>query len=165
MISKTMLASLLALIVAVTGTGADRSDVADAAMKSDNAALRALLRKHADVNTPQADGATALHWAVYHDDLEAANLLIRAGSNVKAVNREGATVLSLACINGNAAIIEALLKAGADANERLANGETALMMAARTGKVDALNVLIAHRRGGERERVAARHHSVDVGRC
>ena len=35
------------------------------------------------------DGATALHWAVYRDDLELADLLIRAGANVKAANREG----------------------------------------------------------------------------
>ena len=107
-------------------------------MKGDKAAARTLLQRGMNVNAPQPDGATALHWAVYQDDLETADLLIRAGANVRAMNREGASVLSLACINGNADMIERLLKAGADPNERLANGETPLMLAARTGKVDAM---------------------------
>ena len=45
-----------------------QSDVADAAMRGDTAAVRALLAQKADVNAPQADGATALHWAVYRGD-------------------------------------------------------------------------------------------------
>ena len=57
------------------------SPVADAAMKSDHAAVRALLQKKADVNAPQIDGATALQWAAYHDDLELADILIAAGAN------------------------------------------------------------------------------------
>jgi ankyrin repeat protein len=71
-------------------------------MKGDGTTVRTLLRQKADVNAPQADGATAIHWAVYHDDLELAGLLIGAGANVKAANREGATPLSLGCVNGNA---------------------------------------------------------------
>src|SRR5437867_10240797 len=47
-----------------------RSDVADAVMKGDKAALRTLLQQKADVNAPQADGATALHWAVFRGDLD-----------------------------------------------------------------------------------------------
>ena len=33
--------------------------------------------KHADVNAPQGDGATALHWAVFRSDKEMVNLLLR----------------------------------------------------------------------------------------
>ena len=68
-------------------------DVADAAMKGDRAGLRTLVQQKADVNAPQVDGATALHWAVYRDDLEMADLLIRSGAGVNAVNREGVTPL------------------------------------------------------------------------
>ena len=91
------------LLLSMASLGAAGSDVADAVMRGDTAAVRALLAQKADVNAPQADGATALHWAVYREDLATADLLIRAGANVKAANREGATPLSLACINGNAA--------------------------------------------------------------
>jgi ankyrin repeat protein len=132
------------LLLSVKGLAADRSLIADAAMKADKAAVRTLLRQHADVNASQTDGATALHWAVYQDDLETVELLLHAGANPKAINREGASVLSLACINGNAAVIEKLLQVGANANERLPNGETPLMIASRTGKMDAIRVLLAH---------------------
>jgi uncharacterized protein len=121
------------------------SEVADAVMNKNKAALRVLLEKKADVNAPQADGATALHWAVQWDDSETADLLIGAGANVKAANRDGATPLFLACENGDAPMIEKLLKAGEDANAVvLTHGETALMMAARSGKVDAVKVLLDH---------------------
>jgi len=121
------------------------SDLANAVEKGDKDAVRSLLLKKADVNAPQVDGTTALHWAVRSDDLATADLLIRAGANVSAANRDGATPLLLASINGSAAMIEKLLKAGADANAPLTpDGDTALMMAARTGKIDAVKVLLDH---------------------
>jgi ankyrin repeat protein len=125
--------------------GAAASDVADAAMKGSKDAVRALLERKASVNAAQADGTTALHWAVRSDDLDMADALIRAGANVSAANRDGATPLLLASENGNAAMLEKLLQAGADANARLTKyGDTALMMAARTGKADAIETLIRH---------------------
>ena len=132
------------LMLSMASLSASGSDVADAAMAGDTAAVRKLLAQHADVNAVQADGATALHWAVYREDLDTANLLIRAGGNVKAANREGVTPLALACINGNAPLIETLLNAGADVDGRLLNGETALMMASRTGNVAAMKALLDH---------------------
>jgi ankyrin repeat protein len=125
--------------------GAAASDVADAAMKGNRDAVRALLQKKTDVNAPQSDGTTALHWAVRADDLETADMLIRAGANASAANRDGATPMLLASVNGNAAMIESLIKAGADPNAALTKyGDTALMMAARTGKTDAIKMLLDH---------------------
>src|SRR5712672_2509226 len=115
----------------------------DAVKNTDKASARALVEQHVDVNAPETDGTTALHWAARWDDLETAELLIRNGANVKAANRYSVTPLSLACVNGNAAMIALLLKAGADPNTALPEGETALMTAARTGKLDAVKLLIA----------------------
>ena len=121
------------------------SRLADAAMAPNPEAVRSLLKQKVDVNAPQPDGTTALHWAVREDDLETADLLIRAGANVKAANRFGATPLSLAATNGNAAMIEKLLKAGEDANAVVSeSGDTVLMLAARTGKPDAVAMLLNH---------------------
>jgi ankyrin repeat protein len=135
---------MLALSLASAILAAGKSDVADAAMRGDTAAVRALLGQKADVNAPQGDGATALHWAVYRGDRELANVLIRAGANVKAANREGATPLWLASVNGDESMIAALLEAGGDPNERLPLGRSPLMVAARTGKVGAIKVLLDH---------------------
>ena len=38
-------------------------------MKGDRAALGTLLQQKANVNAPQTDGVTALHWAIYKNDL------------------------------------------------------------------------------------------------
>src|SRR5262245_61312275 len=78
---------LLALFASLLGAvpiaqAAGRSEVADAVMKGDRATLRALIQQKADLNAAQVDGATALHWAVYRDDLESADLLIAAGAKV-----------------------------------------------------------------------------------
>ena len=89
------------------------------------------------------DGATAIHWAVYNDDLETADLLIRAGANVKIANRDGITPLAMACLYGNAPMIDRLLKAGADAKAKGPNGETTLMLAARNGTADGIKLLLA----------------------
>jgi uncharacterized protein len=134
---------LLSLPLALLAAPAP-SDVADAVMHGDRVAVRKLVDQHADVNAPQADGATALHWAVFRSDKDLLDVLLKAGANPKAANRDGSTPLWLASVNGDAPVIAALLNAGADANELLPLGRTPLMAAARTGNVDAIKVLLDH---------------------
>jgi ankyrin repeat protein len=117
--------------------------VADAAERTDRLKVGALLKQRVDVNAPQPDGMTALHWAVYHDDVEMAERLVGAGASVKAANRYGVTPLSLACTNGNGALVELLLKSGADPNRALPGGETPLMTAARTGTLASVHALVS----------------------
>ena len=138
-----MIRLLIPLSLAACLFAASEARVADAAKRMDTAAVRALVNGKADVNAPQVDGTTALHWAVRSDDVQTTDLLIRAGANVKTANRYGVTPMSLACLNGNAAIIQLLLKAGADANTTGPGGETALMICARTGRADAVKALLA----------------------
>ena len=130
-------------LLLASGLFAAQSEVADAAMEGNTAAVRALLGKKAEVNAPQVDGATALHWAVQANNLEMIEMLLGAGAAVSAASKSGATPMQLAAMNGHAAIIERLIRAGADPNAPLSQtGDTALMMAARTGKVDAVKVLL-----------------------
>jgi ankyrin repeat protein len=117
------------------------SDIADAVMRGDTAAVRALLRSKADVNAPQLDGATALHWAVYRGDVEIADLLLQAGAGPNAKNRVGATPLAMAALYGHTALVDRLLKAGADAKARGPNGETMVMYAARNGRPEVIRLL------------------------
>ena len=66
-------------IVPLAAAGADLRLV-DAAKTKDWEAVGVLVHENLDVNTPQADGATALHWAAHWNDLETLELLINAGA-------------------------------------------------------------------------------------
>src|SRR6185369_215454 len=55
---------------AAPGAAAAEASLADAVQRGDIQAVLALLKTHADVNAPQGDGATALHWAAYLDDAD-----------------------------------------------------------------------------------------------
>jgi uncharacterized protein len=119
--------------------------LADAVEHKDNDAVRSLLQQHANVNTPQPDGSTALAWAAHWDDLDTADLLIRAGADPNLANDYGITPLSLACVNRNTAMIEKLLQAGANPNLAQWNGETPLMTCAATGNVEGVKALLDHK--------------------
>jgi ankyrin repeat protein len=142
-VRRVLCLSLLAASLSGSAAMAAGSDVADAAMRGDRAALRALIAKKVDVNAPQADGSTALHWAAYRGDAEATGLLIQAGANVDAPNRIGVTPLWMASLYGYPALVEALVKAGARIDERSPNGETALMLAAKNGNLATITTLLA----------------------
>lgn len=131
------------LILLSTQLIAADSPLADAAMRGDKDTVRSLVKQKVDVNAPQGDGSTALHWAAYRDDLEMAKLLIAAGADMTAKTRLGdITPLFMAAKNGNAAMLGLMLTAKADANAANTNGTTPLMLAAASGKTDAVKVLL-----------------------
>ena len=138
---RKCIGALLVLLSVTVAVRAATSDVADAMMRGDVAAVRALIQKKADVNAPQGDGATALHWAVYRDSVEAVDLLVRAGAKSTA-NRTGMTPLAMAALYGNPQIVDRLLKGGADAKALGPNGETMVMFAARNGNPEVIRLLV-----------------------
>ncbi len=131
----------LALTIFLLATGP--LPLIDAVKNVDREAVRSLLKQGANVNATQADGATALHWASYRDDLESADLLIRNGANVNARNDLGATPLWAACQNGSESMVGRLLTAGANPNAALLLGETPVMVAARSGSPAVVELLAA----------------------
>ena len=82
--SRVVACFALVAVATALVAGAGKSEIADAAQRGDRAAVQKLILQKVDVNAPQVDGATALHWAVYRQDTELADVLIRAGANVKA---------------------------------------------------------------------------------
>ena len=96
-----------------------------------------------DPNEADADGTSALHWAVHRGDLDSVAALLAAGATVDAPNRYGVRPAYLAAENGDAAIMRALLEAHADPRAVFAEGETLLMTAARTGDVATIEALLA----------------------
>ena len=132
----------LLLFAGSVSAGANDGSLIGAVRAQDADAVEALLRAGLDVNAPSADGATALHWAAYHDAVGLADRLLAAGGDVDASNDYGVTPLSLACDNGSAGMVNRLLEAGADADAARSTGETPLMTCARTGNVAAVRALL-----------------------
>ncbi len=117
--------------------------VADAAMKSSSADVRALLKTGADVNAAQADGMTALHWAALNGDLGTIDLLLLAGATREPLTRVGAyTPLHLASQRGHAGAVAKLLAAGAKVQPFTATGVQALHLAAQAGNAEAVKALL-----------------------
>src|SRR6478735_4063182 len=96
--SMALMAGWLVQLSVVVSMAADVRLV-DAVKDGNVEAVRGLLKERVDVNAPQGDGTTPLHWAVQQDDLQTASLLIGAGAHVNVVNDNGVTPLYLACTN------------------------------------------------------------------
>jgi uncharacterized protein len=136
--SKLVVAFVILLALAVN---ANAQTLADRIQSGDRRVALELLAK-ADVNQPQPDGTTALHWAVYRFDRELVQMLLRKGARVNAVNRYGSSPLTEAVRVANIEIVEMLLEAGADPNIANEDGQTSLMLAARTGNVALATLLV-----------------------
>ena len=117
----------------------------DAVKAEDGARVERLVAGGADVNAPQGDGATALHWAAHRDLGEVAALLLRAGADVDAADDHGVTPLALACLNASDAMVALLLDAGAGPNLAATSGVTPLMTAARVGHAGVVRRLLQAR--------------------
>ena len=124
--------------VALAAGAAVDAPVADAAQRNNSDAVIALLDTGGDPNTPQADGATPLHWAVHWEAAGLVERLIRDGADVDAVNDLGVSALAIACRNGSGPMVDLLVDADANAALAEPSGETALMTCARTGTADGV---------------------------
>src|SRR6185503_3896457 len=86
---QRLISLCLACGLSIAGLAAADHRLAQAAKNKDKAAIRLLLKQKLDVNAPEADGATALHWAAHWDDVETLDLLIARGANANAANEYG----------------------------------------------------------------------------
>ena len=149
--NRSLWALLLVAMLSPATAGATRHATARAVADSpllaavrqrDMATARALIAKRVDVNATAGDGATALHWAAYHDDAAMADALIAAGARADAANDLGITPLYLASVNGSMRIVTMLLAKGAPVDASSETGVTPLMEAARSGSVDVARALL-----------------------
>ena len=130
--------------IAAVASRPPASPIADAAMRGDVATVRTLIARRADVNAPQGDGMTALHWAADHGDSAMAAELLRAKANVASRTRIGAyTPLHIAARTGSPAVVRALLAAGSDVKATTTSGATALHFAAAAGNPDVVKALLS----------------------
>jgi ankyrin repeat protein len=117
--------------------------IADAVMHGDAAALRALLQQGADVNAPQGDGMTALHWAAELGDADLAAALLKAGANPAAETRIGRhTPLHVAAKGGYPLVARALVEAKASVSATTSTGAAPLHFAAASGSGETVTILL-----------------------
>ena len=133
--------SIAAAVLANLGTGA-ADTVVEAVRAGDRDAALARIAAGADVNLPEPNGTTAVHWAAYREDADMVARLVAAGADVSTVNDFGSSPMMEAAANGNAAIVRLLLEGGADPESPNPENQTALMAAARTGNVEAAGLLL-----------------------
>jgi ankyrin repeat protein len=120
------------------------SPLADTIKSGDRQSALAMIRAGADVNEPQNDGTTPLHWAVYQVDPELVATLLRSEAGANVSNAFGASPLSQAARVANPDMVAMLLDAGADPDMANSDGQTPLMLAAWTGVVEVAELLINH---------------------
>jgi ankyrin repeat protein len=101
-----------------------------------------LISDGTDVNQRSIDGTTALHWAVYREDIELVEMLLDEGADPDISNDYGATPMTVASVHGNYPIMKALVDAGGDIESPNSEGQTLLMAVARTGNTDTARLLL-----------------------
>lgn len=140
----SIFAFLLAQAAVPAHGAAAEPRLVDAAGQQDWQQVRSLLDAGADVNTPRADGVTALLWAAHWNDIDAVEVLLDAGADPNASDDHGVTPLMRASENASVEVALALLAAGGNPNAAQDSGLTALMIAAGTGNRAVVRALLTH---------------------
>ena len=135
--------------IVVTHVPVSRALTMAAAVRANKAdAVRALLAKGANPNTPNADGSTVLLRAVEKENVAIVQLLLQKGAKVNAVatdgEMKGSSPLVIAALGNSVGLVEVLLQAGADV--KATDGQlqnTALSWACTTGNIAMAKLLLA----------------------
>lgn len=121
-------------------------DIFEAAALGRLERLRECLRNPALINAYSKDGFTALHFACYFGQPEAAKLLLEKGAETDAVAANATQVMPLhsAVSSRNLAAARALLEHGAPVNAHQQGGWAPIHAAAQNGDRDLVDLLLAH---------------------
>lgn len=112
-------------------------------LTTDAQVVRALLEKGADVNLRDAEGMTALMYAIRDPraESEAVEALLSGGAKVDTQDESGRTALTWAAIGGRADVVRALLSKHAALNPKTNTGRTPLALAAINGRIEVVRQL------------------------
>jgi ankyrin repeat protein len=123
-----------------------------AALAGDTEAVKVLVARGAGVNAKDAEGRTALMFAVINMHHETVKALLEGGADVNGRANDGGTALMLAASCGDAEIVRLLLSNGADVSgSYVSTGETAATLAVQkdhTAIVELLKGATALKRKG-----------------
>src|SRR5690242_2325513 len=94
--------SMLLCAVAFGAAATERASLLGATKGGTAAEVRELLESGANPNEADADGTSALHWAVHRGVVDSVQALLAGGAAVDAENRYGIRPAYLAAENGDA---------------------------------------------------------------
>ena len=101
-----------------------------------------------DVEPDEQRDSPALHYAVFHANLDMAKLLLEHDADIHAIgyenNHEMTPPIVLAAWEGGIDMLRLLLENGADPNAHSGNGVTPLSTALRHGEMDRVELLKQH---------------------
>jgi ankyrin repeat protein len=103
--------------------------------------VRALLLAHAEVNSTDSEGQTALLCSVKDNGDEVVSYLLDAKADPNQPDKHGKTPLGYAVSMGKSSVVTLLLQNGANPN---ATADEPLLTAVRDGHLDIVNALLAH---------------------
>lgn len=101
-----------------------------------------LKNKPSLINSVEAGGFAALHFAAFNGDVDTMRMLLEFQPNLELKNYDGNTPLIMAAKGRQHATIKMLVDAGADVNFRTSTGGTAAHFAASMGYVDTVRYLV-----------------------
>lgn len=103
-----------------------------------------LIEGGCDVNEPDPDTVTLLHWAAINNRVEIVKLLLERGARVDALGGDlNATPLQWAVRQGHLASVVLMMNAGADPQIKDAEGCSSIHLAAQFGHTAVVAYLIA----------------------
>jgi hypothetical protein len=126
--------------------GADQppsSPLLAAVRRGDVDSVRALVGHGIDVNAPDGQGMTALHYAAYRGDTAMTEVLLKAGARAAARDADGISPLEAAAFDGRTEVARLLILSGAAVNASDRTGLTALHVAAAGGHEELVRLLLA----------------------
>ena len=98
-----------------------------------------------DLNTPNKNGRTALHYACFYGDLDVVSILLACGAKTDVVDSWGDSPLHDASGRDYPEVVERLLgKGGININTQNKNGQTCLHVACLNGSVNVVRILLDH---------------------
>ena len=117
-----------------------RTGVLIAIQSGHNSFLKQLADAGAALDPVDADGDTALHYAVHRGNLSVLKVLLKK-NDVDKVNKDGESALFIAVRKNQAALSAALTAAKADVTKKNAKGQTPMDVACLAGSRDVLDTL------------------------
>ena len=117
--------------------------------------LDRLVQNNAEINSPDFDGDTPLHFAVMNNNAETVAYLLENGANTNVKNKDGITPLHIAVKEKNYDIAGMLLAAGADRNTKDVDGISALDIVKTGNDVDLFKVFSITKEDIKRDKLLA----------